>query len=36
MKRKAIENQNYQKIFEEGGSFYEGELKDGVKNGYGC
>ena len=31
-----MESQNYKKIFEEDGCFFEGELVDGIKNGYGC
>ena len=36
MKRKAMESPNYEKNFEQGGRFYEGQLVEGVKNGYGC
>ena len=36
MKRKAMESGNYEKHFEQGGLFYEGQLIDGVKSGYGC
>lgn len=36
MKRKAMESSNYEKNFEQGGRFYEGQLVEGVKNGFGC
>ena len=35
VKKKALESPFYMKVYEDGGRYYEGEMRDGQKHGVG-